>query len=1054
MPRLITWFVDNSIAANLLMVFLLAGGIVGLSVTRQEEFPELETEMIQILVPYLGATPEEAEEAVCLRIEDAVDGTPGIEKITATASEGNCMVFLEIVEGTPVGPVVDQVKSLVDGIDTFPGETERPIVNYITVRSGVLQVALFGNLSEMTLRREGTRLRDAIAALPLVSQVELDYVRPLEISIEVSEATLQRHGLTFDQVAAAVRRSSVDLPGGSLKTSGGQILLRTKGQAYRGEDFEEIVVLTRADGTSLTVADVANVVDGFEDGDLAARFDGEPAVLIRVQRVGDEDTLEIARSVKAFIADYQDTLPAGLNVEIWADDSLELRYRIDSVLSSAGYGLALVLIVLALSLKFRLAFWVAAGIPIALLGAMFLFPVMNLTINTLSIMGFLLVLGIVVDDAIVVGERVYALERRLGDSRAAAIQGTSEVSIPVIFGVLTTLVAFLPFVMVTGRMGQWFVSLAATAAAALAMSLVESQLILPAHLAHRRTTPPRAGSFPARWSAWQGKIADGIEDFATTRYRPALELVAEWRYLALACGVGSLIILAGLFQGGWIVAQFFPAVELTQVRARITLPAGIPIDDTRSAVAQLEASAERLRSEVDADLPAGQASQFTHIFTSVGRHFPRRNGSFGVRPTAGQSHLAEVAIELASYDRLLWSPKGIASRWRELTGSIPDVVEVSFNASMFGAGEAINVQLTGADIERLRTASARVASALGGFDGVLDISDSFRDGKQEVKLELLDEARTLGLTQTDLARQVRQAFYGEEAQRVQRGADDIRVMVRFPEAERRSLGDLEQMRIRTADGAEVPFSRVAKVELGRGPASISRTDRRRVINVVADVDRNLTTPEQVTAKVFGEIVPALRVEFPEIQFSAEGEQRERQKAFKSLGLGFALALLAIYALLAIPLRSYAQPIVIMSAIPFGILGAILGHFLLGLSIVMTSFMGIVALSGVVVNDSLVLVDFINRERSRGTPVADAVFWAGQERFRAILLTSVTTFVGLSPLIFTSNPALGIVMHIGVSLGFGVILATVVTLFLVPCLYLIIEDIEQWRSARRGSSQIA
>jgi multidrug efflux pump subunit AcrB len=1040
--RVIAWFVDNRVTANLLMVVLVGGGLFTLTTIRQEEFPSIDLDIIQVSVAYLGAAPEETEEAVCVRIEEAIEGTAGIDRLHALAVEGNCLVTIELVQGTDTNWALSEIESKVNGITTFPAETEKPIVSLLVMRHDVLHIAISGPADERTLKVLGQRLRDEISALPGVSQVDLDYVRPYEISIEVSEQALRRHEITFEQVAAAVRNSSLDLPGGSLKTRGGEILLRSKGQAYYGEEFESIVVLTRGDGTTVRLGEIAQVIDGFRDDDVRAYFDGQPAVIIKVFRVGEEDILEVAEVVRAHVERARLQMPEGIELTIWNDESESLRARVGTLWRNALWGLGFVLAVLALILRFRVAFWVAAGIPIALLGAVLLFPAFDFAISTLSVMGFLLVLGIVVDDAIVVGERIYAHRRSGEPGRDAAVRGTAEVAVPVIFGVLTTVVAFAPLVLVPGRMGQFFSVLGGTVILCLLLSLVEAQLILPAHLAHWLPTSDEGRG--GRWSRMQDRVAGGIEHFVAHRYQPALERVLEWRYLAVAVAVGVLIVTAALFVSGRVIFQFFPGVEGDRIYATVTLPQGTPLEHTQAAVRQLEASAESLRAELDRDRTPGDGV-VRHVLSSIGVQVARNGPQ---RPSEGGAgtHLAQVVLELApSTERDVTSGE-VTQRWRDLAGPIPDAVEVTFEALSMHAGEAIAIQLTGDETGELAAAAAELRATLATYDGVFDIADSFRAGKQEVKLQILPEAKPLGIAQGDLARQVRSAFYGVEVQRIQRGQDDVRVMLRYPEDERRSLGDLENMRIRAPDGTEIPFVAVARAELGRGFATIRRADGRRVVTVTADADRSVITPEEIMASLRRGPLPEILSQHPGVVFSLAGEQRERTKAMAGLGKGFALALAVIYVLLAVPLRSYAQPLVIMAAIPFGIVGAVLGHFIMGWDLVFFSLLGIVALSGVVVNDSLILVDFINRKRREGLPLEQAVRTAGMTRFRPIFLTSATTFMGLVPLMFNVSEATFFVVPIAISLAFGVLLATVITLFVVPCGYLILDDVGRWIGA--------
>ncbi|CAA0088406.1 Solvent-resistant pump membrane transporter SrpB [Halioglobus japonicus] len=1037
MHKIIAWFVHNSVAANLLMMILVAGGLLALPLIHQEEFPTLDVDAVQIRVPYLGAAPEEVESAVCVRVEEAIEGTEGIDKVTSQASEGFCSISVELVAGVDKTKVANEIKSKVDAIDAFPAETEQPITAEVSIIATVFEIAISGPADERTLKLIGQRMRDDLAALPGVSKVELEFSRPYEIAIEVSEQTLRRHGLTLAEIGQEIQRSSLDIPGGSIKTEGGEILLRTTGQAYHGKEFEDIIVVPRSDGTAITLGEIATVIDGFEESDLQARFDGHPAVSLKVSRVGEEDIVLIAERVKAYLEQARSEVPEGINITIWQDESQDLVDRLDALSSNARSGLLMVLLVLTLFLRFRLALWVAAGVPVALLGTIAIFPVVGLSISTVSVMGFILVLGILVDDAIVVGERVYALEQSGSPPMEAARLGAQDVSLPVIFGVLTTMATFIPILSIPGPMGGFYKPLAYTVIAALIFSLIESQLILPSHLAHRSVKRTSGKNWLAtRWLAFQDRISNSLTHVATHYYQPAVNKALEWRYLTIALGIVILALALSLFASGRMQFQFFPPVEGTHLYATLTMPEGTPIESTARAVERIEAAGEQLREELDRDLEAGESSKIAHVISSIGSFIAK--GSIS-RTVAG-SNLAEVGIELnlpRNYSGI--STSTYANRWRELTGSIPDAIELGFTSEAFGFGKAVSLELYGKNFDNLRDAAAELRVALQTYNGVMDVSDSFRGGKQEVQLELLPGARNLGLTLTDLGQQVRQAFYGYEAQRIQRGKDDIRVMVRYPEEERRSMGDLEDMRIRTPNGVEVPFSSVASAKLARGYTTIRRVDGQRVVTVTADVDRNITAPEAIISAIQQDVMPDIQSRYPGITFGLSGEAEERTESMGALLSSAMLALLVIYALLAIPLQSYLQPLIIMSVIPFGIVGAIMGHLLLDMDLVFFSLLGIVALSGVVVNSSLVLVDHINKQKRSDPDLHAVVGHAGSVRFRPIVLTSITTFVGLIPMMADTTISTSLFKPMAVSLGFGVLFGTLITLFLVPCLIVVLDD---------------
>jgi len=1048
---IVAWFARNHVAANLLMLLLVVGGLVALPLIQQKTFPDINIEVIQISVPYLGAAPEEVEEGVCVRIEEEIQGINGIEKIHSTAAEGTCVVSAELISGSDIDRALSEIKNAVDAIDTLPVEAEKPIVSHYTVKRTAVQLALSGAIDERSLKVLGERVRDEIASLPGITQVELASARRYEISIEVPEESLRRHRLTFDQVVQAVRRSSLDLPGGSIKAEGGEILLRTKGQAKVGRDFEDIVVLTRPDGTRLLLSEVARVEDGFEEDDRSAAFDGEKALLIIVYRVGDQKVIEVVDQVKQYVEQVRPRLPEGVKLTIWRDGSQSLRDRLDILLRNGMSGFALVLVLLACFLRLRLALWVSLGIPVSFLGALALFPALDIPITVISLFAFILVLGLLVDDAIVVGENVHTHQEQAEDPLEAAIVGTQEVTVPVIFGVLTTVAAFLPIMMAPGPLGEIFAGIGLVVVLCLVFSLTESQLILPSHLGHVRTGKPMGprGSLSARWKRFQDATSGSLVWIARDLYRPLLERVLEWRYAAVCGGIALLMCVIALAGAGHIRFSFFPPVGSDYVTANLSMPLGTPVEETARAVAELEAAAVRAKARLDAEYPQLETSIVQHVLSVVGEApTSGGGGSRGDRPGGAGSHLGEVSLELMSADRRPLEAADVAKVWREEVPALAGVEDLHFSSSIFSAGDPINLQLRSADVEQLQHASERLKARLGEYPGVIDVADSHRAGKQEIKLAILPSAQALGLGLDDLARQVRQAFYGEEAQRIQRDREDVRVMVRYPRENRRSLGDLEQMRIRTPDGSEVPFASVARVERGRGYATIQRSDRQRVINVTADVDLSRANANEVMQDLRSHVLPGLLAEHPGLHYDVEGEQREQAKVMSAMISATSLALFVIYALLAVPLRSYSQPFVIMAVIPFGLVGALVGHLLMGKTLSMMSVFGVVALSGVVVNSSLVLVHYVNGRRALGDSLEEAVRTAGEARFRPIVLTSLTTFAGLTPLLLERSVSAQFLIPMAISLGFGVVFATGVTLFLVPCSVLILEDVGALLRRRR------
>lgn len=1046
----IAWFVKNPVASNLLMWIFLVGGVVAYFSLNQEEFPDIEVGLLQISVPYLGATPEESETGVCLRLEEALDGTENIDRLTTTAREGGCDATVQLANGADLNSLLNDVKGKIDAITTFPAETEKPIIRAISPTDGVMTIALSSQTDDSNLKVIAEEVRDDLLDLPEISTVNLEFIRPLEISIEVSEFTLRQYGLTLAQISQAISRASLDLPGGTIRTRSGEIMLRTKGQVYQGAEYADVVVASYPDGTQLRLGDIATVRDGFEEGYLDARLDGVNSAILDVVRIGNEDIVTSANQVKEFMNSSELNLPEGMTLEIVTDASVSTQARIATVATNAYTGLLLVLGILALFLRFKIAVWVAAGIPIAICGALIAFPPYDLTISSLTIMGFILVLGIVVDDAIVVGERIHAFERKGLSKEDAAIEGTVEVSVPVIFGVLTTIAAFLPLLLDGTQFAAFSQLIGGTVVFCLIASLIESQLILPGHIAHRKTE----GYFldgtriVKIWQGFQGKIAEGLEHFAEHGYRRFLKVVLRYRYAAWAAATGVVLIVGALLFSGRVIFQFMPSIEGDNVWSTVNMPAGVPAAVTEEAVNIIEEKALELVAELDEELallkesgmaPDSAVSAVDSVLTIIGSTAPKGGPGGGGR-NAGASNIAEVMLYLTPfYERGQISAAEIRDRWREKVGTIPDALELTFVSDAFSAGDAINFRLEGRNEENLKIASTQLREELMLYPGVFDVSDSFRAGKQEVQIQILDRGKTLGLTLNDVATQVRQAFYGAEAQRIQRGSDDIRVMVRYPEPERQSLGNLEELLIRTPTGAEVPFLSVADYSLGNSYSSINRQNGRRIITVKGDVDRTVVAPDEIRREIFAKYRQQWSSEL-DVNLAVGGEGERQSESLEGLLTTYPIAMLIMFALLAVPLKSYLQPLVIMSVIPFGAIGAIFGHFLMGVPLVFFSILGIIALSGVVVNASLVLVITINRLREEGMGILEAVSNAGMVRFRPIILTSITTFIGLVPLMATANPATFFILPMAISLAFGVLFATVITLFLVPSLYLILHDL--------------
>jgi multidrug efflux pump subunit AcrB len=1039
----IAWFAQHRVAANLLMVAVVAGGLMTLPRITREVFPDITPDLVTVRVAYPGATPDEVETTVVARIEEAIRGLGGIRRVTSTASEGAGVVSAELFVDADPQRVLSEIESRVAAIPGLPQETERPVVERPLIRRQVVNVAVSGSVGERTLKDVAERVRDEIAALEGITQVDVTAVRDDEISIEISEAALRRYRLTFDEVVEAVRSFSLDLAGGTLKTRGGEIRLRTLGQARTQAGFEEIVLRSRPDGTRLTLGDVAVVRDGFRESDRETRFDGEPAALVRVFRVGGQSALDVSEKVARYVAEASAWLPDGVRLETWDDDARVLRGRIETLLRNARSGLLLVFVGLALFLRPRLAFWVGAGIPVAFLGALWVMPAADVSLNLVSLFAFILVLGILVDDSIIVGENIYTRQRSAkseGDLLASAIRATREVAAPVIFGVLTTVVAFTPLLFVPGAAGEIWRQIPVVVIAALIFSLLKCFLVLPAHLGHRgRLSWRLPAPFDALFETLPRRAGAGLERLVERVYVPLLDRALRGRYVTLATSLALLLVAAGAVGGGWVRTTFFPPVEGDRVVASVLLPPGTPFEITQSAVEQLERAAEQVRSELEpspADRPVVE-----HVLTSAGEGTasddPGRDLSGASGSNAGSVEVALVAAE----DRDV-SAAEFARRWREATGPIPDAVELSFSSSLFTTGDPIDIELRGFDVAALGRAAAALRDELASYPGVRDVRDSFLAGKEELELRLRPGAAALGLSVADLARQVRQGFYGEEVQRIARRGEDVKVMVRYPRDERRSLGDFESLRIRTPLGDEVPLSVVAEARRVAGPTSIRRADGGRVVNVVADVDLRETSPAEVLGDLRRRVLPDILAGSPGVTYSFEGEQREQRESLGGLGRNFAFAMFVIFALLALLLRSYALPLLVMSTIPLGAVGALAGHALLGLPLSFSSVVGMVALAGVVVNDSLVLVDWTNRRRQEGCDAGTAVRRAGASRFRPIFLTSLTTCLGLTPLLLEQSVQAQFLIPMAVSIAFGVAAATAISLLIVPSAYLVLEDLKR------------
>ncbi|MEM9172854.1 MAG: efflux RND transporter permease subunit [Pseudomonadota bacterium] len=1036
---MIAWFARNSVAANLLMFTILAGGYIAVTeYVTFEVFPPSDPQVITVQVPLRGATPEDVELGIAVRIEEALQDLEGIEQLTSRSVEGSTAVAVEVEKGYDPRELLADVKSRVDAVNGLPADAERPIIALQTRSFAVINVVVAGDVDEDELRATAEQVRDDLLRLDGVTQVQLDSVRQYEIAIEVSQDRLRDAELTLADVANAISNSSLDLSAGNVRTDGGDVLIRSKGQAYRQTDFEDIVVKTNADGSIIRVADIARVDDGFEEDAVKVRFNGTAAAFIDVSRVGNQSALEVAATVREYVDRKQATLPVGMSISYWDDDSVVLKNRLGILISSAIQGGLLVILLLTLFLRPAIAFWVFLGIPISFFGSFVVMVALDISMNLMSLFAFILVLGLVVDDAIVTGENVYTHLRDGDDGLQAAINGTKEVAGPVTFGILTTMVAFTPLLFLEGRRGDWFSVIAQVVIPVFVFSLVESKLILPAHLKHIKIRGvSQSGN---AFQRWQKGFADGFENLIVRWYKPTLELAIQYRYATLSAFIGVLLIMVTIVTSGRTPFVFFPSIPRETVTADLAMPVGTPFALTDQHIQRMQRIADDLRQEYN---DAYDEPAVLNMLASTGTS-GRDNGS----------HLGRVELELSPAEERIGkvTANQFTNEWRKRVGEIAGAETLSFRATWGGNNTPIDVQFSGADLDQLRLVGDEVKAVLANYASVYDIADSLSDGKEEMRIDLTAQGHVLGLTRADVIGQVAQAFNGFEAQRIQRGRDDIRVLVRLSRNERNTLDTLSELLIDAPDGRRVPLASVAILTPGKGPSQITRIDGYRTLNVTAEVDKdtaNMTLIEADLTAFIDSILPR----YPGIDYSLEGEAREQRETFGSLSITIPIILFTIFCLLALPLRSYLQPFLVMSVIPFGIIGAIIGHWIMDYSVSILSVFGLMALIGVVVNDSLVLVDYINRRHRSGVALYDAIREAGVARFRPVMLTSLTTFLGLMPLLSVKATTAQFLIPMGISVAYGILFATFITLLLIPVNVMIAEDVRQlWHAYWRWGTE--
>jgi len=1028
----IAWMARNHVTSNLLMLLLIFGGLIIGSQLKQEVFPEFELDAIQVLVPYPGSSPEEIENGILLVVEDEVRGVDGVKEVTSTAFEGRGLVSIEMLTNADPNKTLQDVKNAVDRIQSFPDEAERPIVSLLESKRQVISLILYGDAPLKTLRNVAEKTRDDLIQLPEITVVDLASVPDIEISIEIPRSTLRTYNLTLEQIAQTIDATSMELPGGGVKTPGGEILLRTKERRDFAEQYQNIPVISNPDGSKVLLSDIANIKEVFEETDQEAFFNGHPAIKIDIYRVGKQTPIEISNVVHEFAKKLGKGLPESVHVATWSDRAELYRDRIMLLLRNAGLGLMLVLLFLGLFLEPRLAFWVTLGIPISIIGSFIFIAGTPASINMVSLFAFIVTLGIIVDDAIVVGENIYK-KREAGLSHMrAAIEGVQEIAGPVVFAVLTNIAAFLPLFFVPGPIGNIFLQIPIIAIAVFAVSLIESIFILPSHLA-RRHSDSKFWRTITRPSIYFDRM---LEIFINKIYHSQLNIALKYRFITVGCGVGMLMIALALVFSGVVQFSFLPRVDNDVITAQAKLPVGVPITKSREVQKQLIQAAERVIER------QGPDNISRGIYAQIGASIINAGPQTEVKTDESGSHLVGADVFLVPSDLREISGIEFANQWRKEVGEISGVDSIRYNARIgVGTGDTIDILLSHPVREINEQAARELAKFLETYNGVFQIDNGVSRGKPQINFTLKPEARSLGITVSDLATQVRSAFYGAEALRLQRGRNEIKVMVRLPLEERQTPFTVEDLIIRSSSGGEIPLSEAAEITLGNAYTEITRKDGRRVISITADVDENISNANEIIADVTANVLPMLMDKYPGLTYSLEGEQREQAETLSAIWVGFAIALIAIYILLAIPFKSYAQPLIVMISIPFGIIGAVIGHILLGYEISIISMFGIIALSGVVVNDSLVLIVTINKMLlEEHMSLREIVVQAGKLRFRPIMLTSLTTFFGLAPMIFETSAQARFLIPMAISLGFGVLFATFIILLLVPCLYMIQKDI--------------
>jgi len=1034
-PGPLAYMADNGIAANLLMMGIVAAGLVSLTGLEREAWPVTPFYHIEVSMAYPGATPEEIEESIVVRIEDQVSGLDDVKAVKSVAAPGIASVRVQMDSRTDMDRALDDIESAVNRIQSFPAGAERPRFQEMDNRFSMMRLIVHGDISERSLKELAHRIEDDLTALPSVSQVEVSGVRNYEISIEVPLHRLSALGLTLTDVAGAIRRSSLDLSAGSIDTRQSQVRVRTLGQNYDQQDFEEIVLLSGRDGTLVRLGDIAEVRDGFQDADLIVRHQNQPAVFVEVYRAGGEQVMDVATTVREHVAnEVIPALPDGVGITMWNDESQAYKERADILLKNGILGLLLVLVALSLFLQVRLALWVAVGLAVSGLGALAVMMALDVAINTISLFSFVLAIGIIVDDAIVVGECIQNERSRGTPGVAAAIRGVRRIKVPLTFAVLTSAVAFVPLLFIPGGVGDVWRALPIIMIAMLLVSLVESLFVLPNHLSHLPGPDwVPSSAFDRFFSGLQSRVDVRLQRFVQGPLDRALRFATARPGVTMSGAVGMLVLSVSLVPAGIVPTTLADDVEGDLATAVLEMPDGTTAPRTYEVARELEAAGRRVIERLSRSRPEDAPPLLTGVTVTVGLG-SRIEGGLNPQPTLNpQANIATIEFKLLAAQQRRISTGEVVQAWREEVGVPPYVRGITFSGEIFTLGNPVEAVLSHPDPERLALIADSVVDGLRRLGGVYDIRSDHVPGIPEVQLELRPEARTLGLTVQDLAGQARAAFFGAEAVRVQRGREEVRAYVRLPTEERNSIADIEGYLLRTPGGDKVPIIGVASLGMGVSPSALRRRDGHRVVTVTADVDASVISGDEANEILAGSILAGLTAEHPDLTYTFGGEQQQQLESIDALYRGFAVALILIFALLAIPLRSYTKPFIIMAVIPFGFIGVILGHWILGVALSAISFMGIFGLSGVVVNDSLVMIDFIDQKLREGVPPRTAIVEGAKGRFRPIMLTSLTTFLGFTPLILERAIQAQFLIPFAASLGCGIVFTTAILMMVVPAL---------------------